>query len=394
MRASQISKLSCRDRSGRRFHLYLPSWPGERIATGRSIAGLYLARARQMAWPSWQRWRLFERGQRCTRLRIDFLWRLGLLLKSGVNLSEALAQLAEAGGPPMMRSCIVGLLLDLNQGKSFAQALERHDWLFPRRTLSLLRQAEKTGELDKILDKIIANDEWMLVSSGKIMRALTYPAIVIVLVCAIAMIMLFFVVPSFAQLLIDSGKMDPEQPPWWWTLSLWASQNEVWMSAAVAAAIGAALIWQGRHRLILLLPATKKLHHSRQMHLFEFLYEAGVHLPEIIKALSEGEASRKDRRRWRGIAEKLRQGSSLGEALRDLALLPPLVVALLRAGEGCGRIGYAAGQAGLCLEREANEQMESFQQWLTPVCLLVMGGLMAWLFSGLTSLLYDFGTSQ
>ncbi|MCH9662824.1 MAG: type II secretion system F family protein [Gammaproteobacteria bacterium] len=387
----ELIKINCRNKGGEREFVYLPVWDGEAIACDRLVGGVRLVSAHRVRFAAWHRWRLYPRGSGQTQMRIDFLWRLNLLLRAGVSLTEALGQLREAGNSRLINGCITGLLIDLHQGKNFAQALARMSWLFSPRILGLMRHAEKTGQLSGILDKLIASDEWMLSCTRKMLRALLYPGILMVIMCIIALVMLLFVMPNFAELLIDSGKMDLQQPPWWYTLSQWASLSQVWMGAAAIALPALVLLARTRHRLVRLLPATEKLHHSRQMHLFEFLYEAGIHLPDILVALGESETSRKDQRHYLRIADMLRQGHSLGESFTQAPILPPLVLTLLRAGEGCGRLGFAAGQAGLCLEREANELMKSFEQWLTPVCLLIMGGLMAWLFTSITGALYDFG---
>ena len=385
---AQWIKLKIRDRYGHEQAILLPSQPHEAFVSGQEVGRWSIFDFTPVLSSRWCQYVRTQRGLKSLGFRINFIWRLHLLLSSGISLIDSLEEITLDEDEEITRYAFC-LLFDLYQGKNFAQAIARLTWLFDEQTIALIDHGEQSGKLIQVLENIVHNDERQLANADKIIRALTYPAMLALILMAVVTLGLVYVIPSYSQLLIDAGKLDTHAPPWWYTLSLWTQQVETWLVLVPLGLLLLGLIWVNRQQMIAALPAVKKLHHAQQMFTFALLYESGIRLPSIINALADSEGHQRQKELYHQLGSRIEHGQSLNLALQQTKLWSPLIVSLLKAGETSGKLGFAAQQAGQCLDRQAILMIKNFEQWLTPVCLICVGGIMAWLFLNLTGTFYD-----
>src|SRR5690606_30222946 len=105
---------------------------------------------------------------------------LTTMIGAGLSLVTSLGVLAEQTEHRQLRETLVQVRADIEQGRSFTDALARHDRVFPPLMVNLLRAGETGGFLERSLEAVAINFEKEVKLAGSIKSALTMPSIVLV----------------------------------------------------------------------------------------------------------------------------------------------------------------------------------------------------------------------
>lgn len=125
-----------------------------------------------------------------------FFKQLSILIDSGVSLVKALDTYAKQTRNIFFRKQILEIASDIEGGISFSQALGRFPAFFSPFVIGMIKIAETTGALGKVLKHIADYLEKEIILKSKIRGALYYPAFVLVASAILSIIILFFVAPK------------------------------------------------------------------------------------------------------------------------------------------------------------------------------------------------------
>jgi len=87
---------------------------------------------------------------------------------------------------------------------------------------------------------------------------------------------------------------------------------------------------------------------------------------------------------------RIQQGTPLSEVLETSRHVPPMVVQMVRTGEQTGQIDSMLDKVADYFEQEADTAIHQMVVSLTPVCILLLGGLVAVKVVGFYTGLYNF----
>src|SRR5262249_57356922 len=85
----------------------------------------------------------------------------------------------------------------ITAGSSFADALAQHPHVFDRLYVAVVRAGEISGSLPVVLDTLTVYLEKTAQLRRKVIGAITYPAVILVVAIAIVFIMIIKLVPVF-----------------------------------------------------------------------------------------------------------------------------------------------------------------------------------------------------
>ncbi|ASR43544.1 type II secretion system F family protein [Luteimonas sp. TWI1416] len=140
---------------------------------------------------------------------VQFTQQLATLLHAGQPLDRALTILLDLPEEPEAKRTITELRDAVRGGVSLSTALERQHGTFSRLYVNMVRAGEAGGSLEDTLQRLADYLERARALRGRVVNALIYPAILIVMVGASLMFLLGYVVPQFAAM-YDS--LDAELP--------------------------------------------------------------------------------------------------------------------------------------------------------------------------------------
>ena len=104
----------------------------------------------------------------------NFFGQLGMLIHSGISLTEGLAIFHDESQTDTDREIITALLTSMEGTGSLTQAMETSG-RFPHSSVSYIKTGEETGCLDEILNSLAQHYEQEQEVSEQIRSAVTYP---------------------------------------------------------------------------------------------------------------------------------------------------------------------------------------------------------------------------
>src|SRR5436190_1076892 len=122
------------------------------------------------------------------------------MVNSGLPILRALSILADQASNPELAKTLSACRVDIEQGSSLSNALQKHPKVFNDLYVSMVKSGETGGSLDTVLLRLADMIENEVKLRGKIKSAMTYPIAVVALVSLILTAMLLFVVPQFKSI--------------------------------------------------------------------------------------------------------------------------------------------------------------------------------------------------
>lgn len=117
---------------------------------------------------------------------------LAALLDAGLGLVEALEALSEKESRGERRRVLGGMLAELAQGQPLSIAMGRYPRHFPALYTAMVRASERTGDLKQTLARYIGYREELDRVRKKILAALIYPAILMVVGSMVMAFLMFY----------------------------------------------------------------------------------------------------------------------------------------------------------------------------------------------------------
>jgi general secretion pathway protein F len=277
-------------------------------------------------------------------------------------------------------------MLRLESGEGLASAMAGSGRFSPG-LLACVKASEVTGDLDESLQRFAVNATRLRQMRGKLVSALVYPALLIVVAGAVVLFLLAYVVPRFAMVLENSQ----QTLPWlsigliWFGKTLHAHQSLVWLSIAtlftagtVAAirSIRAGTLADQMTRLATRLPGLNRL--VRLYGLGQTTRTAAMLVRSGIPALRALTMSREllvpaDRSRLDRAVGAATDGAPLAASLFEFGLLDRLGLRVLRVAEQTGALDLALDRLADVHEHQLERQLERAGRLIEPIVMLVIG---------------------
>lgn len=138
-----------------------------------------------------------------------FTRQLATLVKARIPLADAIAACVEQVEKPKLKKILVRIRSDVNEGVSFAQALDQYKDVFGPLYSSMVRSGEASGTLDAVLVRLAEFSEASVKLRQSISSAMMYPMIMISVGSLILVGLFVFVIPQITQIFADTGQVLP-----------------------------------------------------------------------------------------------------------------------------------------------------------------------------------------
>src|SRR5271156_3128607 len=133
-----------------------------------------------------------------------FTRQLATLIEAGLPLMRSLNTLAKQERNPVMRSTMAQLASAVESGGTFSEALAQHPNVFNKLYVNMVKAGELGGVLEIVLTRLAEFQEKSQKIKGKVVSAMVYPLVVLVIAAAILSFLLVFIVPKFQKIFEDA----------------------------------------------------------------------------------------------------------------------------------------------------------------------------------------------
>ena len=324
----------------------------------------------------------FARGTR--RDVLFFTQELSTLLNAGVPLDRALSITSELTERASFRPIVLDVLRVLKGGRSLADSLAGHPQYFPALYINIVRAGEASGALGAVFTRLTEFERTRDDLRGYVISSMIYPGLLTLVALGSITILLYFVVPRFAQVFEGSRMTMPAA-----TKMLLGVSNAVktygWMAvlAVVAALAGlrayvrsesGRMWWDAlRLRIPLLGDALRKSETSRFARAMETLVTNSVPLVQSIGIAAATLNNRRMALSLDSVAQGIKRGEGIAAPLRRTGQFPPLAGHLLSVGEETGRLDQMFGRMAEIYEADTRAAIKRFTALFEPLIILVMG---------------------
>jgi general secretion pathway protein F len=325
---------------------------------------------------------------------------LALLLRAGARINDGLELLAADRDFGRLRPVVVDIRSRVVAGESFAEALSRHEALFPAMYVALIRVGEASGSLDQVLDVLAGERSRSEALKRRLGDALRYPIFVLGAAACVLLFFMTFVLPQFASVLQDFGaKVDPIVLHLL-NFSTFLRGNADAVLGSVAAAIAATWLVLRRpgvrrsiFNLLTRLPAIHSVMRFYRTALFcrnlGVLLGSGVNLTTTLRILIDMMSSTGSSAVWVDAAERVRHGAKLSDALSNTQALPPMAVRMLRLGDETGQLPMLSARVAEFYETKLQRTLDRVVGIAGPAAIIaisvVVGGLIVSVMTALMS---------
>ena len=332
---------------------------------------------------------------------VIFTRQLATLLEARLPLNSALKTLYEQTSHPTLKEVTYQITEDIDAGLAFSQALERQNEVFSNFYISMVRTAEVTGNLNEVVSFLADYIEKEDILITKARSAMIYPAVVVSLFVAVAGILIIFVFPQLGPLFEQSGVNLPITTRiligsgtfvsnWWFVVIIALCVLVLVALDYIKSDEGKAFIDDMKIRL----PIVKKIFLPVTLARFanagNMLLKGGVPLAQSIEIISQTLDNVLYREMLREVADAVRQGVPLSEALGKYpAYFPPLVSQMIVIGESTGQLDKIFTRISNFYDREADTVINNIVDLIQPLLMVGIGIMVALLFASVLLPLYD-----
>jgi len=371
------------DATGRRERGQVSSTSAEAAVRELETRGLLALDLREAAAPRNSNGSPFGRR----RAVLEFTRAIAALLPAGMPLARAL-QTSISTTPESIRPALEVVRARVERGDELAAALAEHPRLFSPLYVGIVRAGERSGALDGAFDRLAKHLEHEDELRSRLVSMSIYPALLAVVGAAAVLVLVVFVLPRFAGLLLGAGAALPRSTAA--VLTFATGVRESWRMLLLAPpAILLLALWlrgtaTGRAlvaRFIIRIPVFGAW--RRQALAAAFARMAGelvaggapllAALADVRDCLADPVARDETAR----IRERVREGSSLNAAIADGRFFPEVLQQLVALGEEAGRLSDFLLKAAELLERRTERAVERLVALAEPAMIVLFGGLIA-----------------
>ena len=322
----------------------------------------------------------------------NFTRLLSSLLAAGVPLSRALVILHKEASSPVAAVKWKEIHDYVIDGMSLADAMAKSPETFPRVYTAMVQAGETGGFLDLVLAQIAEFQSREKELRSKVMTAMLYPTILLVLALGVLVFLLTFFIPRFQLVFAGFGGALPL--PTQIVIGISHAARSYGIFAALAAVIGAFLIrnWftseAGRRtweslilRAPLIGPLVAEFAMARFCRMLGTLLGAGV---PLVQGLSVARKSIGNQILVDAVSqsiERVQEGGQLGASLADCKMLfPNSVLEMISVAEESGKLDQELVRIANVTEGDLDRQLKTAVAFAEPLMLFLIAGFIGTIF--------------
>lgn len=325
-----------------------------------------------------------------------FCRQFSIMLNSGMSIVQTLDVLKDQDYDRFFKSILESVYEDVKTGVMLSDALAKHKKVFPNFFKSMIKVGEASGKLDVVMVSLADYYDNDAALKKKTKGALAYPIMLLMMTIGIVILMMLFVVPTFKDTLND---MNVEMPPLTQAIADLSDFIKLeWKKILVVIGSLVALIFlysrteKGKYTfdtLAINFPLLKTINvakiTARFARGFSLLLSSGMDIIEAMEEISVVIGNRNVEKRFKQAIEDVRQGMTLTMAFESYKLFPDILIQMVSVGERTASLEEVLSRSCAFFDEQADSAIKAFTSAISPIMLLIMGGVVGVLFIAIYS---------
>lgn len=345
------------------------------LAVGGAVAGGGPGRRVQPPW--WHRRKIQDLAL-TTR-------QLGTLLASGIPMMGAMSAIIEQAEDRWLKAILLDVRERVAQGATLSDALAGHPKYFNDLYVNMVRAGEASGNLDRVLAKLADYLQEQHRLRARIMAALTYPIIMVIIGMIVVSVLLGFVVPKILDVLQKEGRGEALPLPteiligisglvqhYWW-LGL-AGLGGLFLAYKATVKSGGGRLWIDTTKLGLPIFGNllRKSAIARFATTLATLLESGLPILDALNVVKRVVGNALLSQTIDQVREKVVEGADIATPLKASKVFPPVVGYMISVGEESGQLEDLLKRVAESYDEEVEIAAQKMTSLLEPLMIVVM----------------------
>ncbi|MFZ9932288.1 MAG: type II secretion system F family protein [Chthoniobacterales bacterium] len=314
-----------------------------------------------------------------------FTRQLATLIDSGLPLLRGLTVLGKQEPDPVMRKTVDKLGDTVTGGSTFSDALSQHPKIFSKLYVNMVKAGELGGVMELVLVRLADFQEKAQKLKNKVVSAMFYPIIVLIIAIAIMAFLLVYIVPKFEEIFDDmlQGRPLPALTEFVIGLSGAVQNNFLIIAGAFIAFIfgynllartvqGRALVDATKLRLPLFGDLIKKGSISRFSRTLGTLVTSGVPILQALNITRDTAGNVVLSGAIQKVHDSVKEGESIVAPLEKSGLFPPMVVSMIDVGEETGQLPEMLLKIADVYDDEVDNTVAGLTSLLEPIMIVFL----------------------
>ena len=313
-----------------------------------------------------------------------FTRQFSVMIDAGLPLVQCLDILGTQEEDKNFSHTILQTRTDVESGASLADAMRKHPKAFDPLFTNMIAAGEAGGILDTILKRLATYIEKAVKLKGQVKSAMIYPVAVVVIAGAVVGVILWKVIPTFAQLFAGLGAELPLA-----TRVVIALSNGLvsfFLPIAAGAAVGG---WLFRNyyktasgkrvvdstmlKLPILGDILRKIAVARFCRTLATLISSGVPILDGLEITAKTSGNSIIEDAVMQTRKSIERGETISAPLKETAVFPAMVTQMIGVGEATGALDTMLAKIADFYEEEVDTAVAGLLTLLEPIMIAILG---------------------
>lgn len=309
------------------------------------------------------------------------------LVRAGLPIIQSFDIMLERQKNPRFHEILSDIRDKVKSGVAMSDAFASFGDQFPPIYSTSLRAGERSGDLEGVLRRFLRYQKMIVNLRKKVIGAMVYPSILIILSSAMVFIMLTVVIPKFSEFFAG---FDADLPVFTRMMITFATflRRNVWLVLGSAfAAVFIMRRWiQTTGRLLwdrfkLRLPFVGPIFHRFAVMQFTqslgTLLGGGTPMVPALEISSQSITNKLVATKVAGIVQNVREGEPLWRSLETTRVVGDLAVEMIKVGESTGALTEMLSNVSEFYDEEIEARLSRMVAAIEPLILVFMGLVIA-----------------
>jgi type IV pilus assembly protein PilC len=333
-----------------------------------------------------RRKKTFTLGGVSNKQLCTFTRQFSTLQDAGLPVLRSLKILEKQMRPGVLKNSLIDVVDDVESGSTLSEAFGKHPKAFDRLYVNMVKAGEAGGALEVILQRLADFKEKAQSLKRKIIGAMVYPAVVILVAVGILTFIMIFIIPKFKKIFLDFKL----QLPWatealmatsewfvkyWYLLPVFPITWWLLLKLMRLHRTGAFIIDWFKLRIPVMGGIIEKTVVARTMRTLGTLISSGVPILEALTIVKETATNVVFERMFQRVYESIREGDTIAAPMKASRLVDDIVVNMIEVGEETGDLDTMLYKVADVYDEEVDVLVESLISLLEPLMIVFLGGM-------------------
>ena len=315
-----------------------------------------------------------------------FTRQFSVMIDAGLPLVQCLEILGTQEEDKNFGAVILETRAEVEGGASLADAMKKNPKVFDPLYTNMIAAGEAGGILDTILKRLATYIEKAVKLKNQVQSAMVYPVAIVVIAAVVVGVILWKVIPTFANLFSGLGAELPLPTRIVIALSNGLVRYMPFVLTGIAGVVFGLRSYYntpgGRmniDRLMLKAPVFgsmfRKIAVARFCRTLATLLASGVSILEALDITAKTAGNAVVEQALYATRKSIEGGDTIAQPLKETAVFPPMVVQMISVGETTGALDTMLGKIADFYEEEVDVAVAGLLTLLEPLMIAVLGGV-------------------